>query len=53
MVGSRTIIFVFVAPLSKLHQGGRAKTDWLGIGIMCRSGVKYLLVDYCFSELAL
>jgi hypothetical protein len=31
----------------------RAKTGWLGIRIMCPSGVTYLSADCCVSELAL
>jgi len=30
-----------------------SKTDWLKIGIMCPSGVRYLHVESCFSELYL
>jgi len=30
-----------------------AKTDWLGIRIMCTSGATCLFADICFSELAL
>ena len=33
--------------------GERAKTDWLGIRIMCPSGTTCLSTDCCFSELAL
>jgi len=45
---------VFVAsPLGTQHQGERAKTGWLGIGIMCPSGATCLSADCCFSELAL
>jgi hypothetical protein len=31
----------------------RAKTGWLGIGIMCQSWPTCLSADCCFSELAL
>jgi uroporphyrinogen-III synthase len=45
---------VFVAsPLSMQHLVERAKTGWLGIKIMCRSGATCLSADRCFSELAL
>ena len=44
----------FVASsLSTQHSGERAKTGWLGIMIMCRSGATCLSTDCCFSELAL
>ena len=35
------------------HVALRRKTGWLGMRIMCLSGVTYLSVDCCFSELAL
>ena len=35
------------------HEGLRAKTDWLGIRIMCPSGATCLSADCCFSELTL
>jgi hypothetical protein len=35
------------------HLVERAKTGWLGIKIMCRSGATCLSADRCFSELAL
>jgi hypothetical protein len=31
----------------------KAKTSWLGIGIVCQSGATSLSADSCFSELAL
>ena len=39
--------------LSTQHYGEKAKSVWLGIGIMCPSGATYLSADSCFSELAL
>ena len=49
-----TIKLVFVAsPLSTQHKRERANTGWLGIRIMCASGVICLSVDFWFSELAL
>jgi hypothetical protein len=51
---TKTVKLVFVASqLSMQDQGERAKTGWLGIRIMCRSGVTCLSTDCCFSELAL
>jgi hypothetical protein len=45
---------VFVASLlSTQHYGERAKTGWLGIRIVCPSGMTCLPADCCFSELAL
>ena len=45
---------VFVASLlSTQYSGERAKTGWLGIRIMCPSGVTCLSADRYFSELAL
>jgi hypothetical protein len=53
-VKPNTIQLVRVAsPLSTQHSGERAKTDWLGIRIMCPSGTTCLPADCCFSELAL
>jgi hypothetical protein len=53
-VKPKTIKLVFVAsPLSTRYYGERAKTGWLGIGIMCPSGATCLSADCCFSELAL
>ena len=53
-VKPKTIKLVFVAfPLSTQHSGVRAKTSWLGIGIICPSGATYLSVNCCFNELAL
>jgi len=37
---------------SAKHAGVRAKTGWLGIRIICLSGMTYLSTDYWFSELA-
>jgi hypothetical protein len=49
-----TITLVCVASTkSTQHYGERAKTGWLGIRIMCPSGVACLPADCCFSELAL
>jgi len=31
----------------------RAKTNWLGIMIVCSSAATCVSFDYCFSELAL
>jgi hypothetical protein len=46
--------FIFVGSLlSMQHSGHRAMTGWLGIRIMCPSGVTCLSVECCFSELAL
>jgi hypothetical protein len=42
-----------ISPLSTQQQGERANTGWLGIRIMCPSGVTCLPADCCFSELAL
>ena len=51
-VKPKTIKWVFVAPpLSTQNYGGRAKTGWLGIRIMCPSGATCLSADCCFSEL--
>ena len=36
-----------------LNRRVRAKTNWLGIRIMCPSGATFLSADCCFSELAL
>jgi len=45
---------VFVASLlSTRREQERAKTGWLGIRIMHPSGVTYLPMDCCFSELPL
>ena len=42
--------FVFAAsPLSMEHSGGRAKTGWLRIRIMCQSGAKCLPTDFLFQ----
>ena len=47
----KTIGLVFVASLlSMKHSAERAKTGWLGIGIMCPSGATCLPTDCCFSE---
>jgi hypothetical protein len=52
--GFETIKLVFVtSQLSMQHSGEIAKTGWLGIRIMCPSGMTCLSVDCCFSELAL
>jgi hypothetical protein len=40
-------------PLSTHQYGIRQKTGCLGIRIMCQSEATCLLVDCCFSELAL
>ena len=49
-----TITLVFVASTKSMqHYGERAKTGWLGIRIMCPSGVACLPADCCFIELAL
>jgi hypothetical protein len=53
-VKPKTMTLPFVAsPLSTKHERVRAKTGWLGITIMCPSGVTCLPTDCCFSELAL
>jgi hypothetical protein len=53
-VKPKTIKLIFVvSPLSKQHEGERAKTGWLGIRIICPSGATCLSVDCCFRELAL
>jgi hypothetical protein len=39
--------------LAHSTKGVRAKTGWLGIRIICPIGGTLLLVDCCFSELAL
>jgi len=50
----QTIKLVFVASLVGIHyEGIKAKTGWLGIGIMCPSGASCLPANCCFSELAL
>ena len=46
------LVFV-VSPRSTQYEGVRAKTGWLGIRIMCPSGVTCLHTECCFSELAL
>ena len=38
---------------SAKHVALRIKTGWLGVRIMCPSGVTCLSTDCCFSELAL
>jgi hypothetical protein len=38
---------------STMHTALRRKTGWLGISIMCPSGVACLSAYSCFSELAL
>jgi hypothetical protein len=54
MVKPKTIQLICIAfPLSTHHSGERAKTGWLGIRIMCPSGVTCLPADCFFSELAL
>jgi hypothetical protein len=51
---TKTIKLEFAAsPLSMQLWGVRAKSVWLGIRTMCSSGVTYLSMDCCFSELAL
>ena len=53
-VKPKTMKLVLVAsPLSTQHKGERAKTVWLGMGIVCPSGATCLPVDCCFIELAL
>jgi hypothetical protein len=42
-----------VQPLNTHPHGERAKTDWLGIRIMCPSEATCLPTDCCFSELPL
>ena len=50
-VKSKTIKLVFVpSPLSMQHKGERGNTGWLGMIIMCQSGVTCLSADCCFSE---
>ena len=45
-VKPKIIKLVFVAsPLNTHHYGVRAKTGWLGIGIMCPSGETCLSAD--------
>jgi len=46
------LIFVASA-ISTQREGERAKTDWLGIRIMCPSGETCLSADCCFREIAL
>ena len=46
-------IGIVASPLSTQHLGVRTKTGWLGIRIMCQSGVICLSPDCYFSELAL
>ena len=51
-VKSKTIKLTYVTPpVSTQHSRERAKTGWLGIGIMCSSGVIYVSADCCFSVL--
>jgi hypothetical protein len=51
---TKTIKLVLVAsPLSTQHYVERAKTGWLGIGIMSPSEATCLSADCCFSELLL
>jgi len=47
-----TLVFV-ASPISTQYKGGRSKTGWLGIGIMCPNGATCLSADCCFNELAL
>ena len=51
-VKPKTIKLVFVAsPLSTQHEGERAKTDWLGIGIMCPIEVQTVVsVSYHYKN---
>ena len=50
-VKPKTIKLIFVvSPLSKQHEGERAKTGWLGIRIICQSGATCLSVDCCFRD---
>ena len=53
-VKPKTLKLVFAAsPLSTQHEGVRAKTDRLGVSIMCPSGVTCLPKDCYFSVVAL
>ena len=53
-VKPKTLKLVFTAsPLNTQYSGVRAKTDRLGVSIMCPSGVTCLPADYYFSVLAL
>jgi hypothetical protein len=47
-----TLVFA-ASPLSAQHYGVRAKTDWLGFGIMYPSEATSVHVDCSFTELAL
>ena len=50
----KTIKLIFVASaISTQREGERAKTDWLGIRIMCPSGETCLSADCCFSKITL
>ena len=46
-------ICCFFAKNAALWSKSKSKNDWLGIGIMCLSGVACQPADRCFSELAL
>ena len=52
-VKPKTMKMVFaVSPLSSQQYGLKAKTGWLGIRMMCPSGLTYLPLNCCFTELA-
>jgi hypothetical protein len=46
-------IAIYCFSASKHHQGVRAKTGWLGIGLMCPSGATCPSANCCFNKLAL
>ena len=49
----QTLKLVCIAsPPSTKNYGVRAKTGWLGIGIVCPTGATCLTVDYYYGELA-
>ena len=49
----KTMKLAFAASLLRTqHQGVRANTSWLGVGIACPSGATCLTEDCCFGELA-
>jgi hypothetical protein len=51
-VKPRTIHLVFATSLLTTQlQAAKANTGWLGVSIICPSGVTSLPADCCFSEL--
>jgi len=53
-IKQKTMQLVFVASLLRTQlEGGRRKTGWVGIGILCRCGATCIRVDCCSNVLAL